>query len=356
MDNYKEAVFSNYMANRTGVTDGKEIQQSGGTNLLINYLPSDMQENELHQLFNSFGLLRQVKIIRDPETGASHCYGFVNYTNSISANKALNSMNGCPVRGKKLKVSMARPSSDDTKKTNIYVGNLPLSYDAAQVREIFERFGKIVDLNLLKDRYTNQSRGTAFVRYEMRASVEKAILALNDFVVERGHPPLHVRLVKRPKEWAVSKGMNREPDEPSEPSTDTHVDSPKEEIKQSMDSKCFFSGDMDKSTADSTAASSSKPMSSLSYKYLTNINSNKGRRFVVPPPTCTPASPATNESVGLAGGTDKASEKAANCSSPSLDTGLTGKESDIANIINRSALRRKIPYKRFATIPKPGDT
>lgn len=34
------------------------------------------------------------------------------------------------------------------------------------MRESFEKFGKIADINIIKDPYTNECRGFAFVRYE----------------------------------------------------------------------------------------------------------------------------------------------------------------------------------------------
>lgn len=357
MDQFKNDVCADYMAPENDFYAGKEFQEGEGTNLLVNYMPGDMQEPELYKLFCGFGPLRQVKIIRDPETRASNCYGFVNYTNPMNANRAMYSMNGFPVRGKKLKVSMARPSSENIKNANIYVGNLPLHYNEARVREIFERFGNIVDLNLLRHRYTNLSRGIAFVRYELRFSVEKAILALNDFVVERGHPPLHVRLVKRPNEWSLSKSRNSEHDEPMERmgpaygtpymaqrSADTRMDWSKDELNEPMNSKCFVYGNTHNpmAMADQMAASSSK---SVNYNY----SSGRGRGIKFAPRN-TPAVHARNEvgQVGLAGGIiDNSSEMADKCFRSSLDTGMPGKDSNDANNLNRNTYNRRMPYNRY---------
>ncbi|TDG52049.1 hypothetical protein AWZ03_001330 [Drosophila navojoa] len=315
---------------------------------MVDYLPGDMQKNELYQLFKSFGQLYDLKIIRDPETGASHCCGFISYVNSMSANRALKAMNGCRLRGMKLKVSWSPIINADRHK--IYVANLPLTYNAAKVRQIFERFGKVVYVNLLKNRHTHRSRGVAFVRYEMKDSIDRAILAGNNLVLEHGHPPLYVRLAYPSKVWPVSP----EPDEPvpvpsnsavetpsvAQPSTDTHVDSPKEEIKQSVNPKCFVFGQVDNATADATAASSLKPKTSLNYKYLMHFRSAP----------VAPALAASNESVDLAAIRDNVPEKAANGVSSVLTTG-----SNAAKIRIRRQLRFKIPYKRFVAIPKPDD-
>lgn len=69
---------------------------------------------------------------------------------------------------KRLKVSFARPPSDDIKNTNLYITNLPRSTTDADITEMFGKFGTIVQKNLLYDKRTGIPRGTAFVRYEIQ--------------------------------------------------------------------------------------------------------------------------------------------------------------------------------------------
>jgi protein sex-lethal len=59
------------------------------------------------------------------QTGYSYGFGFVNYTNEEDAEKAINTLNGLQVQNKRIKVSYARPSSEDIKETNLYITNLP---------------------------------------------------------------------------------------------------------------------------------------------------------------------------------------------------------------------------------------
>lgn len=293
MANIKDAVFADYMATTSGSSAGPRVVE--GTNLLVNYLPFDMQERELTKMFKNFGQLKQVKIIRDAETGASHCYGFVNYMNSGQAHLALISVNGRQVRGKRLKVSFARPASADIKNAKLYVANLPVDYDAAKVHALFERYGKILDLNLLKDRFTGQSRGVAFVRYELRSAADLAMSAMNDFLLVDGHLPLQVKLAKRPMSWELPKNMLQDHDQPGQPvepqatkhllmetsSTDVSLHSEKGDIKQFKRPMCFRFGQMENSTADSTA--SSKPSTFGDYNLLMNVNFGQGRKVTVVP-------------------------------------------------------------------------
>jgi RNA recognition motif-containing protein len=62
---------------------------------------------------------------------------------------------------------------------NIYVGNLPFSTTESDLREQFERFGKVDAANIIMDRHTNQSRGFGFVEMPDSGEAKAAIDALN---------------------------------------------------------------------------------------------------------------------------------------------------------------------------------
>jgi cold-inducible RNA-binding protein len=46
---------------------------------------------------------------------------------------------------------------------NIYVGNLPYSFDNTQLTELFEPFGEVQSAQVISDRDTGRSRGFGFV-------------------------------------------------------------------------------------------------------------------------------------------------------------------------------------------------
>lgn len=79
----------------------------------------------------------------------------------------------------------------------LYVGNVPFSSTEEQLRDFFEQNGFAVDtVNLVRDRFTGQSRGFAFVELMGDADGERAIQTLNgrDFngrklVLNEARPP-----------------------------------------------------------------------------------------------------------------------------------------------------------------------
>jgi RNA recognition motif-containing protein len=62
---------------------------------------------------------------------------------------------------------------------NLYVGNL--SYDASEddVRNLFEEFGNVVSVTIVRDRETQKARGFGFVQMEKDDSAQEAIRELN---------------------------------------------------------------------------------------------------------------------------------------------------------------------------------
>ena len=46
---------------------------------------------------------------------------------------------------------------------NIYVGNLPKTTTEESIRPVFEEYGEVGRINILKDKYTNELRGFGFV-------------------------------------------------------------------------------------------------------------------------------------------------------------------------------------------------
>ncbi|KAJ8345594.1 hypothetical protein SKAU_G00297870 [Synaphobranchus kaupii] len=99
----------------TGSTDDSK------TNLIVNYLPQTMTQEEFKSLFSSIGDIESCKLVRDKITGQSLGYGFVNYVDPNDADKAINTLNGLKLQTKTIKVSYARPSSASIRDANLYV-------------------------------------------------------------------------------------------------------------------------------------------------------------------------------------------------------------------------------------------
>jgi heterogeneous nuclear ribonucleoprotein A1/A3 len=57
----------------------------------------------------------------------------------------------------------------------LFVGSLPFNVDEEHLRKRFEVYGEIEDLNLVKDRFSGQSKGFAFITFATQHAAETAL-------------------------------------------------------------------------------------------------------------------------------------------------------------------------------------
>ncbi|XP_042209005.1 ELAV-like protein 1 isoform X6 [Homarus americanus] len=187
------------------------------TNLIVNYLPQNMTQEEIRSLFSSIGELESCKLIRDKVTGESGeiegdeaglvagglkrqslGYGFVNYVRQDDAERAINQLNGLRLQNKTIKVSYARPSSEAIKGANLYVSGLPKSMTQQDLEGMFRAYGSIITSRILCDNITGLSKGVGFIRFDQRIEAERAIQKLNGTIPEGAAEPITVKFANNP--------------------------------------------------------------------------------------------------------------------------------------------------------------
>jgi RNA recognition motif-containing protein len=81
--------------------------------LYVGNLNFDANEDQVRELFSSFGQVEDVKIVMDRFSGRSRGFAFVRMESSDSAGKAKEALNGQPFQGKALVIDWARTEQRD---------------------------------------------------------------------------------------------------------------------------------------------------------------------------------------------------------------------------------------------------
>ncbi len=63
----------------------------------------------------------------------------------------------------------------------VFVGNLPFSATEEELRQLFSQHGEVVSAEIVKDRYTERSRGFGFVEMATDEAAAAAVAALNQY-------------------------------------------------------------------------------------------------------------------------------------------------------------------------------
>jgi len=67
---------------------------------------------------------------------------------------------------------------------NIYVGNLAYEVTEEELREEFTAFGEVSSINIIKDKYSGQSKGFGFVEMPTLSEGQAAITGLNGKILQ----------------------------------------------------------------------------------------------------------------------------------------------------------------------------
>ncbi|XP_041697333.1 CUGBP Elav-like family member 1 isoform X8 [Coregonus clupeaformis] len=107
---------------------------------------------------------------------------------------------------KKMNGTLDHPDQPDIDAIKMFVGQIPRSWAEEQLRELFEPYGAVYEINVLRDRSQNppQSKGCCFITYYTRKSALEAQNALHNMKILPGmHHPIQMKPADSEKNNAV---------------------------------------------------------------------------------------------------------------------------------------------------------
>jgi RNA recognition motif-containing protein len=89
--------------------------------------------------------------------------------------------------------------------TRIFVGNLPFSATEDQLRQLFAPHGEVAAVSIVKDKFTDRSRGFAFVEMSNAEAATAAIAALANHSLD--NRPLTINVARERTEGGPRGGF-----------------------------------------------------------------------------------------------------------------------------------------------------
>ncbi|XP_068617544.1 RNA-binding protein lark isoform X1 [Battus philenor] len=145
---------------------------AGTFKIFVGNLSDKTTDADLRPLFEKYGTVVECDIVRN--------YGFVHMENEQVGREAIQNLNGELVHGQAIKIEAAKSrKAPSTPTTKIFVGNLTDKTRAPEVRELFQKFGTVVECDIV--------RNYGFVHLDAAGDVNEAIKELNGMTVD-GQP------------------------------------------------------------------------------------------------------------------------------------------------------------------------
>ncbi|CEP62399.1 Hrp1p LALA0_S05e04786g [Lachancea lanzarotensis] len=150
--------------------------------MFIGGLNWETTEDNLKDYFTKYGVVTDLKIMRDNATGRSRGFGFLTFAEASSVDEVVKTQH--ILDGKVIDPKRAIPREEQDKTGKIFVGGIGPDVRPKEFEEFFSQWGTIIDAQLMLDKDTGRSRGFGFITYDTPDAVDR--VCENKFIEFKG--------------------------------------------------------------------------------------------------------------------------------------------------------------------------
>jgi len=158
----------------------------------VSNVPFKAEKADFERIFGCYGTIEEINIPTVFTSGKPKGFAFVRFADTKSRDAAVENLNETIMlertigvranKGRVLRPQRNKPQRDHDKLSakpagccTIYVGNLPFTTDEDNLKELFAGCGEIRNTRIVRQFWSNRSRGFGYVEFVEEASVDTAV-------------------------------------------------------------------------------------------------------------------------------------------------------------------------------------